>query len=81
MRRGHWIAHRLRGRRLHRGLRAAVGGAQRRGGPSGAFPLVLLLLVAIFFPVALRRLAPVTAFGTLVILGVLLSALGPRCPR
>jgi signal transduction histidine kinase len=39
--------------------------------------LVLLFLVAVFIPVALRRRAPATAFGALVILGVLLSGLRP----
>jgi signal transduction histidine kinase len=39
--------------------------------------LVLLFLVAVFIPVALRRRAPATAFGALVILGVLLSGLAP----
>ena len=39
--------------------------------------LLLLFLVAVFIPVALRRRAPATAFGALVILGVLLSGLAP----
>jgi signal transduction histidine kinase len=39
--------------------------------------LVLLFLAAVFIPVALRRRAPATAFGALVILGVLLSGLAP----
>jgi signal transduction histidine kinase len=39
--------------------------------------LALLFLVAVFIPVALRRRAPATAFGALVILGVLLSGLAP----
>jgi signal transduction histidine kinase len=39
--------------------------------------VVLLFLVAVFIPVALRRRAPATAFGALVILGVLLSGLAP----
>jgi hypothetical protein len=41
-----------------------------------AVPAVLLLGVAVFVPVALRRLAPVAAFGALIILGVLLAAEG-----
>jgi signal transduction histidine kinase len=41
------------------------------------FPLALLFLATVFFPVALRRRAPVTAFSGLVILGVLLSSLSP----
>jgi len=40
-------------------------------------PLALLFMATVFFPVALRRRAPVTAFGGLVILGVLLSTLSP----
>jgi signal transduction histidine kinase len=39
------------------------------------FVVSLLFLVAVFIPVALRRRAPVTAFGALLILGVLLSGL------
>ena len=39
--------------------------------------LALLFLAAVFIPVALRRRAPATAFGGLVILGVLLSGLAP----
>ena len=39
--------------------------------------LALLFLAAVFIPVALRRRAPATAFGALVILGVLLSGLAP----
>jgi signal transduction histidine kinase len=39
--------------------------------------LLLLFLVAVFVPVALRRRAPATAFGALMILGVLLSGLAP----
>ena len=41
-----------------------------------AVPAVLLLGVAVFVPVALRRLAPVAAFGALIILAVLLAAEG-----
>ena len=73
MRRGHWIA-----------LDCVVGGlaavsemalvGQRPG--IVAVPAVLLLGVAVFVPVALRRLAPVAAFGALIILGVLLAAEG-----
>jgi len=40
-------------------------------------PFALLFMATVFFPVALRRRAPVTAFGGLVILGVLLSTLSP----
>jgi signal transduction histidine kinase len=73
MRRGHWIA-----------LDCVVGGlaavaemalvGQRPG--IVAVPAVLLLGVAVFVPVALRRLAPVAAFGALIILAVLLAAEG-----
>ena len=73
MRRGHWIA-----------LDCAVGGLAAVcemalvGARPGivAIPAVLLLGVAVFVPVALRRLAPVAAFGALIILGVLLAAEG-----
>lgn len=41
------------------------------------FPLAVLFMATVFFPVALRRRAPVTALGSLVILGVLLSSLSP----
>lgn len=41
------------------------------------FPFAVLFVAVIFFPVALRRRAPVTALGGLVILGVLLSGLSP----
>ena len=46
----------------------------------GRIPLVLLLMAVVFIPVALRRRAPTTAFGALVILGVLLSRLPPAVP-
>lgn len=42
---------------------------------AGRFPVALLFMVVVFIPVALRRRAPVTAFGALLILGVLLSSL------
>ena len=42
--------------------------------------IVLLFMAVVFIPVALRRRAPVTAFGALVILGVLLSRLAPAVP-
>jgi len=41
---------------------------------------VLLFMAAVFVPVALRRRAPVTAFGALLITGVLLSRLAPAVP-
>jgi signal transduction histidine kinase len=42
--------------------------------------IVLLFMAAVFIPVALRRRAPVTAFGALVILGVLVSGMKPAAP-
>jgi signal transduction histidine kinase len=42
--------------------------------------IVLLFMAVVFIPVALRRRAPVTAFGALLILGVLLSRLAPAVP-
>jgi signal transduction histidine kinase len=39
------------------------------------WPTVLLFMIVVFVPVALRRRAPATAFGALVILGALLSRL------
>jgi signal transduction histidine kinase len=50
-----------------------------RSFPFGQVRILLLLLfrVAVFVPVALRRRAPATAFGALMILGVLLSGLAP----
>ena len=75
MRPGHWIA-----------LDCAVGGfaaicAAASAGPGlavgGRLPVVVLFMAAVFIPVALRRKAPVAWFGALVVLGVLLSGLGP----
>jgi signal transduction histidine kinase len=43
-------------------------------------PLALVFAAAVFFPVALRRRAPVTAFAALVVLGVLLARLSPAAP-
>jgi signal transduction histidine kinase len=40
-------------------------------------PFVLLFMVVIFTPVALRRRAPATAFGALLVIGVLLYRLPP----
>jgi signal transduction histidine kinase len=73
MRRGHWIALDC----VAGGL-AAVAEMALVGQRPGivAVPAVLLLGVAVFVPVALRRLAPVAAFGALIILGVLLAAEG-----
>lgn len=46
----------------------------------GRFLMVLLFTVLVFIPVALRRRTPVTAFGALLVLGVLLSGLSPVVP-
>ena len=77
MRTVHWIA-----------IDCVVGGflaicsAATTGGIVGhaRLPLILLMMVVIFIPVALRRRAPVVAFGALVILGVLLAGLPPSAP-
>jgi len=79
MRPVHWIA-----------IDCVVGGflalcdavAVGRNFPDGRarLPLVLLFMVVVFIPVALRRRAPVTAFGALVVLGVLLAKLPPAVP-
>jgi signal transduction histidine kinase len=47
---------------------------------SAMFALALLFAATLFFPVALRRRAPVTAFAALVILAVLLSSLSRVVP-
>jgi len=73
MRRGHWIALDCVAGGLFAVAEMAVVG-QRPG--IVAVPAVLLLGVAVFVPVALRRLAPVAAFGALIILAVLLAAEG-----
>ena len=54
------------------GMRFPDGGAK--------WPAVLLFMVVVFVPVALRRRAPAAAFGALVILGVLLARLPPAVP-
>jgi signal transduction histidine kinase len=78
MRLSHWIA-----------LDCAVGGVVAVIGAAVVahtislvprFPLVLLVMVVLFTPVALRRRAPAAAFGGLVILGVPAAALGPTLP-
>jgi signal transduction histidine kinase len=75
MRPGHWTA-----------LDCVVGGfaaisAAASAGPNlpgtARLPVVMLFMAVIFIPVALRRKAPVAWFGALVVLGVLLSGLGP----
>ena len=73
MRRGHWIALDC----VAGGIFAVIQMAVVTHGPGSVeVPAVLLLGVAIFVPVALRRLAPVAAFGGLVILGALLAVAG-----
>jgi signal transduction histidine kinase len=58
---------------------AIIDGAQfgrnLQSGPG--WPLVLLFMAGVFIPVALRRRAPNTAFGALLILGVLVAKLSP----
>jgi signal transduction histidine kinase len=75
MRPGHWIA-----------LDCAVGGfaaicGAASAGPDfpggGRFPFVVLFMAVMFILVALRRKAPVAWFTALVVLGVLLSGMGP----
>ncbi len=79
MRRGHWIAI-----DCAVGLFIAVCGTATvaRFFPDGQvrFLLGLLFTAAVFLPVALRRRAPVLAFGGLLILGVLLAGLSPTVP-
>lgn len=73
MRRGHWIALDC----VVAGVFAVAEMAMVAHGPGVvAFPAVLLLGVAVFVPIALRRLAPVPAFGALIILAALLAAEG-----
>ena len=73
MRRGHWIALDC----VAGGVFAVVEVAVVAHAPGVvAMPAVLLLGVAVFVPIALRRLAPVAAFGALIILAVLLAAEG-----
>ena len=79
MRRGHWIAIDCAVGGFIAVCALIVGGARcGHSSPAGQFPLALLILVAVFFPVALRRLAPVIAFGALLILGVLLFRASAR---
>ena len=57
---------------------AIIDGAQTgRSFPGGQakWPLVLLFMAVVFIPVALRRRAPNTAFGALLVLGVLMDRL------
>jgi len=75
MRTGHWIVLDCAA-----GGFAAICGAASSGpdlSGDGRLPIVVLFMAAIFIPVALRRKAPVAWFAALVVLGVLLSGLGP----
>ena len=74
MRRGHWIAIDCVVACVAALCDAAIVSHGAGPGAVGA-PAVLLLLLAVgvFVPVALRRLAPVAAFGALVILAVLVA--------
>jgi hypothetical protein len=59
---------------------AIIGGAQvgrNFPGEQARWPLVLLFMAVVFIPVALRRRAPNTAFGALLILGVLVAKMPP----
>jgi len=78
MRLGHWIALDCAVGGFVAVTGAAVAAHNASGGPK--LPLVLLLMVVLFIPVALRRRAPVAAYCGLVILGVLAAALGPALP-
>jgi signal transduction histidine kinase len=78
MRLGHWIAFDCAAGGFAAVTGAAVAAHAMNGGPK--LPFALLILVLVFVPVGLRRKAPVAAFGGLVILGVLVSGLGPALP-
>jgi len=58
---------------------AATAAHDYTSGPA-KLPILLLFLLAVFVPIGLRRRAPVTAFGALVILGVLVSGMKPAVP-
>jgi signal transduction histidine kinase len=75
MRPGHWIALDCVVAGFAALCATASGVKNLPVGPK--LPVVILFMAAIFIPVALRRKAPVAWFGALVILGVLLSGLGP----
>ncbi|WP_187366090.1 sensor histidine kinase [Trebonia kvetii] len=76
MRRGHWIAIDCAAGGFIAVSTTVVGTHATDSARTGAFPLALLMLISIFFPVALRRLAPIIAFGVLLALGVLFSVFG-----
>jgi signal transduction histidine kinase len=74
----HWIAiDCVVGAVFALGDAATIAGSLRG---QARLPLVLLFMVVVFIPVALRRRAPAIAFGALVIVGVLLARLPPAVP-
>jgi signal transduction histidine kinase len=75
MRRGHWIAIDCVVGAFIALFNAAAFGKSLHW--AGKWPLILLFLVAVFIPMALRRRAPTTAFAALLILGVLLARMPP----
>jgi len=77
MRRGHWIAIDCAAGGFIAVCVTVIGVKGSGRADTGSFPLALLMLIAIFFPVALRRLAPIIAFGVLLAFGVLFSGFGP----
>ena len=79
MRPGHWIAVDCVVGGFAALLDAVVVGRHFPAGPA-KFGLVLLFAVAVFVSLALRRRAPVTAFGLLVVVGLLLSGLASAVP-
>jgi signal transduction histidine kinase len=79
MRAGHWTAIDCAVALFAAICDAAAIGRNLAGGEA-KLPFLLLFMVTVFIPVALRRRAPVTAFWALVILGVLLSELSPTVP-
>jgi signal transduction histidine kinase len=78
MRRGHWIAIDCVVGAFIAFIDTAAFGKSFHW--AARWPLVLLFLIAVFIPLALRRRAPTTAFGALLILGVLLARLRPTVP-
>jgi signal transduction histidine kinase len=79
MRAGHWTAIDCVVAAFAAVCDAAATGRNLTGGEA-KLPFLLLFMVTVFIPVAMRRRAPVTAFWALVILGVLLSELSPNVP-
>ncbi len=76
MRLGHWIALDC-AVGMVAGLCSAAAAAHHTAAGQARLPMVLLVLVGVFFPVALRRRAPVIAFGSLMVLGAALARLSP----